>query len=83
MIGGLLVARRGALASDGEARHRAYGLPMADPTETRVDGSAIRGEEREGGPLTDEIPPASTNWRSDDEPTVPTQRPAPGEVDQR
>ncbi|MBM0238526.1 DUF3068 domain-containing protein [Micromonospora sp. ATA32] len=83
MIGGLLVARRGALASDGEARHRAFGLPMADPTETRVDGPAIRDEEREGGPLTDEIPPASTNWRSDDEPTVPTQRPAPGEVDQR
>ncbi|WP_433530386.1 DUF3068 domain-containing protein [Micromonospora sp. CA-263727] len=56
--------------------------PAADPTPTRVDQTPVRDDEREGGPLTDEIPPASTNWKSD-EPTVPTQRPAQGESEKK
>ncbi|MDG4794474.1 DUF3068 domain-containing protein [Micromonospora sp. WMMD1082] len=48
------------------------GRHSADPTPTRVDEPAVRDDEREGGPLTDEIPPASTNWKSE----VPGQRPA-------
>ncbi|MEH1028073.1 DUF3068 domain-containing protein [Micromonospora profundi] len=66
----------------GSARHRAEG-PSADPTPTTVDQEPVRETPAPvGGPLTDEIPPASTNWRSDD-PTVPTQRSVPGEVEQR
>ncbi|HEX5597643.1 MAG TPA: DUF3068 domain-containing protein [Micromonosporaceae bacterium] len=34
------------------------------------------------GPLTDELPSATHNWRTDD-PTVPNPRQAPGEVEQR
>ncbi|MFF0367934.1 DUF3068 domain-containing protein [Micromonospora sp. NPDC005087] len=84
IVAGLLVARRGGAVPAGEARHRADPVPVEDPTPTRVDQPAVRDDEseREGGPLTDEIPPASTNWKSED-PTVPTQRPAPGEVEQR
>ncbi|WCN81360.1 porin PorA family protein [Micromonospora sp. LH3U1] len=77
----------------GAARHRADPpavAPVADPTPTRVDQEPVRDTDTVeqpksqpvGGPLTDEIPPASTNWKSED-PTVPTQRPAPGEVEQR
>ncbi|PWR12789.1 DUF3068 domain-containing protein [Micromonospora acroterricola] len=76
IAGGLLLARRGAAAPVAEARHRADLPPAADPTPTRVDQPAVRDEDRPGGPLTDEIPPASTNWKSDDS-TVPTQRSAP------
>ncbi|MET8092533.1 DUF3068 domain-containing protein [Micromonospora sp. NPDC005220] len=73
----------------GTARHRAEPA-VADPTPTRVDQEPVRDTDTVeqprpqpvGGPLTDEIPPASTNWKSED-PTVPTQRPAPGEVEQR
>lgn len=73
----------------GSARHRAEPAEV-DPTPTRVDQEPVRDEETVqqprpqpvGGPLSDEIPPASTNWKSED-PTVPTQRPAPGEVEQR
>ncbi|PZF93954.1 DUF3068 domain-containing protein [Micromonospora deserti] len=80
----LLVARRGAAQPAAEAR------PRVDSDQTRVDQPAVgddTAEQRtardpEGGPLTDEIPPASTNWKSD-EPSVPSQRPAPGEVEQR
>ena len=36
----------------------------------------VRSADRQGGPLSDEIPPASTNWRSDEESTVPAQRPS-------
>ncbi|MFV2116334.1 DUF3068 domain-containing protein [Micromonospora sp. LOL_025] len=68
---GLLVTRRGAVQPAVEPRHR------ADATAEQPTVS-----DREGGPLSDEIPPASTNWRGDDR-TVPGQRPAPGEVDQR
>ncbi|MEV6812100.1 DUF3068 domain-containing protein [Micromonospora sp. NPDC051296] len=70
----LLVSRRAAPAA--VARH------AADPTPTRVDQPAVRDDEPEGGPLTDEIPPASTNWKSD-EPTVPGQRPAQDESEKR
>ncbi|MGW5561010.1 porin PorA family protein [Micromonospora sp. NPDC003944] len=73
----------------GTARHRADPA-VADPTPTRVDQEPVRDPDTVeqprpqpvGGPLSDEIPPASTNWKSED-PTVPTQRPAPGEVEQR
>ncbi|MFI6783957.1 DUF3068 domain-containing protein [Micromonospora sp. NPDC050276] len=73
----------------GTARHRAEPAET-DPAPTRVDQEPVRDTETVeqprpqpvGGPLTDEIPPASTNWKSED-PTVPTQRPAPGEVEQR
>ncbi|MEU7174026.1 MULTISPECIES: DUF3068 domain-containing protein [Micromonospora] len=60
---------------DGSARHRAD-APTSDPTPTRVDQEPV------GGPLDDEIPPASTNWRSDD-PSVPAQRSGAGEVERR
>ncbi|MFC8615561.1 DUF3068 domain-containing protein [Micromonospora purpureochromogenes] len=84
MIGGLLVARQGAAAAAGEARHRAdvppaptrYDEPVVDEERPTAEQPAV---DREGGPLSDEIPPASTNWRADDEPTVPTQRPASDE----
>ncbi|MEU8388906.1 DUF3068 domain-containing protein [Micromonospora sp. NPDC048843] len=73
----------------GTARHRAEPA-VDDPTPTRVDQEPVRDTDTVeqprpqpvGGPLSDEIPPASTNWKSED-PTVPTQRPAPGEVEQR
>ncbi|MGC4754609.1 DUF3068 domain-containing protein [Micromonospora trifolii] len=73
----------------GTARHRAEPA-VDDPTPTRVDQEPVRDtdtveqprQQPVGGPLSDEIPPASTNWKSED-PTVPTQRPAPGEVEQR
>ncbi|WP_410822436.1 DUF3068 domain-containing protein [Micromonospora sp. 050-3] len=73
----------------GTARHRAEPA-FDDPTPTRVDQEPVRDTDTVeqprpqpvGGPLSDEIPPASTNWKSED-PTVPTQRPAPGEVEQR
>ncbi|MGC4895169.1 DUF3068 domain-containing protein [Micromonospora sp. DT31] len=48
------------------ARHRAD-PPATDPTSTRVDQEPV------GGPLDDEIPPASTNWRSGDA-SVPERR---------
>ncbi|MGK5442688.1 DUF3068 domain-containing protein [Micromonospora sp. URMC 105] len=80
IIGGLLVARQGAVAAAGEARHRADVPPVPAPVDapTRHDEPVV---DREGGPLTDEIPPASTNWRTDDEPTVPTQRTASDETE--
>ncbi|MEH0938190.1 DUF3068 domain-containing protein [Micromonospora psammae] len=82
---GLLVARRGAPAVAGEARHRAAAAPApaAVDAPTRHEEPVVEEErptaeqpavDRPGGPLSDEIPPASTNWKSDDEPTVPTQR---------
>ncbi|MET8253326.1 DUF3068 domain-containing protein [Micromonospora sp. NPDC005197] len=84
IVVGLLVARRGGTAPATEARHRADPMPTGDPTPTRVDQPAVRDDEREreGGPLTDEIPPATTNWKSED-PTVPSQRSTPGGVEQR
>ncbi|MEU1399463.1 DUF3068 domain-containing protein [Micromonospora zamorensis] len=88
VVGVWLVTR----TNDGAARHRADPAvaPGADPTQTRVDQEPVRDAETAeqprtepaGGPLTDEIPPASTNWKSED-PTVPAQRPAHGEVEQR
>lgn len=64
IIGSLLLARRGAVAAM-PPRHRAD------------DGAVDAGS---SGPLTDELPAASGNWRSDD-PTVPDQRQAPGGVE--
>ncbi|WP_328849084.1 DUF3068 domain-containing protein [Micromonospora zamorensis] len=88
VVGVWLVTR----TNDGAARHRADPAvaPGTDPTQTRVDQEPVRDAETAeqprtepaGGPLTDEIPPASTNWKSED-PTVPAQRPAHGEVEQR
>ncbi|MFF0468786.1 DUF3068 domain-containing protein [Micromonospora zamorensis] len=88
VVGVWLVTR----TNDGAARHRADPAvaPGADPTQTRVDQEPVRDAETAeqprtepaGGPLTDEIPPASTNWKTED-PTVPAQRPAHGEVEQR
>ncbi|MGB2569197.1 porin PorA family protein [Micromonospora citrea] len=88
MVFGLLVARRSAVATAGEARHRADVPPAPVDAPTRHEEPVVDEErptaeqpavDREGGPLSDEIPPASTNWRADDEPTVPTQRPASDE----
>ncbi|MGC5029337.1 DUF3068 domain-containing protein [Micromonospora sp. DT229] len=66
----LLFSRRPAPAAVPTRRHRADSAP------TRVDQQPVR----QGGPLTDEIPPASTNWRSED-PTVPIQRGNQGEAE--
>ncbi|GAA0409597.1 MULTISPECIES: DUF3068 domain-containing protein [Micromonospora] len=76
IVAALLLSRRPAPAAVGT--HRAG----ADPTPTRVDQQAVRDDDRAAGPLTDEIPPASTNWRSE-EPTVPIQRGTQGEAEKR
>ncbi|MCM0674912.1 DUF3068 domain-containing protein [Micromonospora phytophila] len=89
LVAGVLLVLRSN--GTGAARHRADTVPDADPTPTVVDQPAVADDardtaeqptvaEREGGPLSDEIPPASTNWKADD-PTVPGQRPAPDEVE--
>jgi hypothetical protein len=70
IIGGLLLARRGEVSS-GQPRHR------ADDEVSAEDPMAARN-----GPLTDELPPATHNWRPDDS-TVPEQRSWPGEVERR
>ena len=64
-------------------RHRPPTPPR--PGWTRSRYATTRGRETAeqprtepaGGPLSDEIPPASTNWKGD-EPSVPAQRPADG-----
>ncbi|AEB47764.1 DUF3068 domain-containing protein [Micromonospora maris] len=76
IVAALLFSRRPAPAAVGT--HRAG----ADPAPTRVDQPAVRDDDRAAGPLTDEIPPASTNWRSE-EPTVPLQRGTQGEAEKR
>ncbi|MBL6278804.1 DUF3068 domain-containing protein [Micromonospora fiedleri] len=76
IVAALLFSRRPAPAAVGT--HRAG----TDPAPTRVDQPAVRDDERAAGPLTDEIPPASTNWRSE-EPTVPLQRGTQGEAEKR
>ncbi|RKN37716.1 DUF3068 domain-containing protein [Micromonospora endolithica] len=84
ILAGLLVGRQGATVAAGEARHRAEPAPVADPTPTRVDQEPVRDDtptaeqprtEPAGGVLSDEIPPASTNWKGDDS-SVPHQRPS-------
>ncbi|MEH0846298.1 DUF3068 domain-containing protein [Micromonospora sp. CPCC 205711] len=63
---------------DGEPVRDDDVLPVEDDVD-RVDERPTAEQppvEREGGPLSDELPPASTNWRAEDEPTVPVQRPA-------
>ncbi|MFI7578151.1 DUF3068 domain-containing protein [Micromonospora sp. NPDC049497] len=92
MLVGLLVGRRGAPAVAGEPRHRAETAPVADPTPTRVDQEPVHDDtatveqpttEPAGGVLKDEIPPASTNWKGDDDPSVPAQRSATDEAEKR
>ncbi|MGC5054894.1 DUF3068 domain-containing protein [Micromonospora sp. DT48] len=73
---GLLVSRNRTPSTVG--RH-AVG---ADPAPTRVDQAPVRDDAREGGPLSDEIPPASTNWKSE-ESTVPSQRAAQSESEKQ
>ncbi|SCL15152.1 Protein of unknown function [Micromonospora rhizosphaerae] len=46
-------------------------------------GTATVAYPQGGGPLTDEIPPATTNWRADGEPTVPDQRAGADEPEKR
>ncbi|GIJ78133.1 Protein of unknown function [Micromonospora phaseoli] len=75
-------ARPAAHAAPARAAQPAAAAPAADPTPTRVDQPVVRDDERAAGPLTDEIPPASTNWKSD-EPTVPSQRPAQDESEKK
>ncbi|MEV4481316.1 DUF3068 domain-containing protein [Micromonospora coxensis] len=75
----LVVAGRRAT---GDARHRADDGPAPVDAPTRQE-EPVTDERSEGGPLSDEIPPASTNWRAEDEPTVPTQRVTPDEAEKR
>ena len=74
IVAALLLSRRPAAAAV------ATRSAPVDPAPTRVDQPVVREDDRAGGPLTDEIPPASTNWRSD-EPTVPIQRGTQGEAE--
>ncbi|WP_245670140.1 DUF3068 domain-containing protein [Micromonospora mirobrigensis] len=68
LLVGLWLVLSGRRAGTVDARHRADDGPVDEPV------TEERPAEREGGPLSDEIPPASTNWKSDDEATVPVQR---------
>ncbi|MGC5022714.1 DUF3068 domain-containing protein [Micromonospora sp. DT47] len=54
----------------------------ADPSPSPRHSSGDDSMEGRGGPLTDELPPASQNWRSDDT-TAPIQRSAPDEAERR
>ncbi|MEU4370706.1 DUF3068 domain-containing protein [Micromonospora chersina] len=77
LAGGLLVGRRASAAVAGEARHRADAPTRVEEPVRDADATDEQVEvDRQGGPLSDEIPPASTNWRTDEESTVPAQRPA-------
>ncbi|MGW4156221.1 DUF3068 domain-containing protein [Micromonospora chersina] len=77
LAGGVLVGRRASAAVAGEARHRADAPTRVEEPVRDADATDERVEvDRQGGPLSDEIPPASTNWRTDEESTVPAQRPA-------
>ncbi|MFC4146833.1 DUF3068 domain-containing protein [Micromonospora mangrovi] len=73
----LLVLRSNA---DSAARHRLAAASAGGAAPAVVDATDERDTaeqptvEHEGGPLSDEIPPATTNWRAEEEPTVPTQR---------
>ncbi|TDC81958.1 DUF3068 domain-containing protein [Micromonospora sp. KC606] len=72
----LIVAGR---RSTADARHRADGAPAPVDGPTRQEKSVT--DERTGGPLSDEIPPASTNWRADGESAAPAQRTASDEAE--
>ncbi|GIJ21951.1 DUF3068 domain-containing protein [Micromonospora lutea] len=76
IIVGLLVSRDRTPGTVG--RHAV----VADPAPTRVDQPPVRDDAREGGPLSDEIPPASTNWKTE-ESTVPSQRAAQSESEKQ
>ncbi|MFV2103837.1 DUF3068 domain-containing protein [Micromonospora sp. LOL_024] len=77
-----LLVSRGRTPAAVAARPGADAAPASDPAPTRVDQPVVRDDERAAGLLTDEIPPASTNWKSD-EPTVPSQRPAQDESEKK
>ncbi|SCL66568.1 DUF3068 domain-containing protein [Micromonospora chersina] len=77
LAGGVLMGRRASAVAAGEARHRADAPTRVEEPVRDADATDERVEvDRQGGPLSDEIPPASTNWRTDEESTVPAQRPA-------
>ncbi|MEU8375651.1 DUF3068 domain-containing protein [Micromonospora sp. NPDC048894] len=64
---GLWLMVSGRRAPVAEARRRPDGAPTGGSVRdasTRVEQPAAV---RQGGPLSDEIPPASTNWRAEDE----------------
>ncbi|NYF55847.1 hypothetical protein HDA35_001678 [Micromonospora purpureochromogenes] len=83
LVAGLLLVLRAN--GDTAAQRQLAEAPAGGPTPGLVDEPAERDTaeqpvlEREGGVLSDEIPPASTNWRDEEESTVPAQRPAPDE----
>ncbi|WP_432901380.1 DUF3068 domain-containing protein [Micromonospora matsumotoense] len=63
---GIWLIASGRRASTAGARPRPDGAPTGGPARdasTRVEQPAAA---RQGGPLSDEIPPASTNWRAGD-----------------
>ncbi|TDB73432.1 DUF3068 domain-containing protein [Micromonospora sp. KC723] len=74
----LIVAGRRSAA---DARLRADAASTAVDASTRQEKPVT--DERPGGPLSDEIPPASTNWRMEDEPAAPAQRTASDEAEKR
>ena len=78
LVGGVLVGRRASAAVAAEARHRADAPTRVEEPVRGADPATDEQAEsdRQSGPLSDEIPPASTNWRTDEESTVPAQRPA-------
>ncbi|MEV0157649.1 DUF3068 domain-containing protein [Micromonospora sp. NPDC050686] len=73
LLVGLWLMLSGRRAAAVGARHRADDAPVEDSP----------AGEPEAGPLTDEIPPATTNWKSDEAATVPSQRPVADEPEQR
>ena len=91
-LAGLLVVRRHAVAADDEAGDRAEDVPAE--AAAPADQPAVRRDERDtaeqptvadrpDGPLTDKIPPPTTNWQADGEPAVPDQRAAVDEAEKR
>ncbi|GAA4578736.1 hypothetical protein GCM10023176_55230 [Micromonospora coerulea] len=83
LAAGLLLVLRSN--GDSAARHQlaaasagGSALAVVDEPDER-DTAEQPAVEREGGLLSDEIPPASTDWRAEEEPTVPTQRPGADE----
>ncbi|QOC89830.1 hypothetical protein [Micromonospora craniellae] len=70
----------GFLVSRDRGRSGATGRHAATSAPTRVDQPAVRDDQRQSGPWSDESPPASTNWKSDG-PTVPGHRSARSDSD--
>ncbi|MFJ6199843.1 DUF3068 domain-containing protein [Micromonospora sp. NPDC092111] len=82
---GLWLIVSGRAATAGEARHRADDAPVdtptrvAEPAEVR-EAEPVTAGERQGGPLSDEIPPASTNWRTDEKSAPAPRKATEGEA---